>query len=162
MRVNLNCPYSEKDQAKRLGARWDHAQRVWYVVGIEDLTPFKRWIPDGQPCEAVKAAPGDARRVTLTRDIIQRHKTAGGAWTRAQLAAIGVDWPPPQGWIDQAIGREIDSNAFLAFSSAAGRSSTKKRNSEPPIVTKAPQIASCGCTHVLPWEDCEHTLATQH
>jgi len=44
MRIDLNCPYAEKDQAKALGARWDVARKVWYIVDIEDLTPFMRWI----------------------------------------------------------------------------------------------------------------------
>lgn len=44
MRINLSCPYAEKDLAKSLGARWDIARKVWYIVDIEDLTPFMRWI----------------------------------------------------------------------------------------------------------------------
>src|SRR5690349_15635188 len=30
-RVWLDVPYSEKDEAKRLGARWDPASRRWYA-----------------------------------------------------------------------------------------------------------------------------------
>jgi len=45
MRINLNCPYAEKDEAKALGARWDPGRRVWYIVDVEDLAPFSRWIP---------------------------------------------------------------------------------------------------------------------
>lgn len=44
MRINLNCPFPEKDQAKALGARWDGARKTWYIVDVEDLTPFMRWI----------------------------------------------------------------------------------------------------------------------
>ena len=43
MRVDLEVPFAEKDEAKRLGARWDLARKVWYVVNVEDLTPFSRW-----------------------------------------------------------------------------------------------------------------------
>lgn len=45
MRTDLNVPYAEKDKAKRLGARWDIARRVWFVVDVENLEPFLRWIP---------------------------------------------------------------------------------------------------------------------
>lgn len=45
MRINLNCPFSEKDDAKRLGAKWDSEKRVWYIVDPDDLQPFGRWLP---------------------------------------------------------------------------------------------------------------------
>jgi hypothetical protein len=46
MRINLVTPFAEKDAVKALGARWDAARKVWYVVDVADLTPFMRWIPD--------------------------------------------------------------------------------------------------------------------
>jgi len=45
MRVNLSVPYRDKDRARRLGARWDSARRVWYVENRENLAPFLRWMP---------------------------------------------------------------------------------------------------------------------
>ncbi len=45
MRVDLNVPYSEKDEAKRLGAFWDPVKRTWYVSAKENLRPFLRWMP---------------------------------------------------------------------------------------------------------------------
>lgn len=44
MRINLQVTYSEKDQAKALGARWDAGKRAWYIVDPEDLKPFERWL----------------------------------------------------------------------------------------------------------------------
>lgn len=41
--VYLNCPYSEKDECKRLGGRWDPLKKKWYVPAGQDLTPFSRW-----------------------------------------------------------------------------------------------------------------------
>lgn len=46
VRVDLKVPFAEKDKAKRLGARWDAAKRVWYVEDKEDLSPFLQWMPD--------------------------------------------------------------------------------------------------------------------
>jgi hypothetical protein len=46
MRINLVTPFAEKDAAKALGARWDAAKKCWYIVDVEDLTPFLRWIPN--------------------------------------------------------------------------------------------------------------------
>jgi hypothetical protein len=52
MRVNLKCPYSDKDEAKSLGARWDVARKTWYVIDPEDLTVFSKWLGD-----LIKQAP---------------------------------------------------------------------------------------------------------
>lgn len=65
MRINLDCPYSEKDDAKRLGAKWDPSRKVWYVVDPDDLQPFARWIKGmGRPTEhqAKKAARMGAKK----------------------------------------------------------------------------------------------------
>lgn len=45
MRINLVTPFAEKDAVKALGARWDAALKLWYIVDVADLTPFNRWIP---------------------------------------------------------------------------------------------------------------------
>ena len=46
MRINLTTPFAQKDEAKALGARWDAAKKCWYIVDVDDLTPFMRWIPN--------------------------------------------------------------------------------------------------------------------
>ncbi|MGD7036843.1 DUF5710 domain-containing protein [Methylotuvimicrobium buryatense] len=39
----LNVPYAQKDAAKALGARWDPAQKKWYVPGNKDISLFSQW-----------------------------------------------------------------------------------------------------------------------
>lgn len=46
MRVNLVVPFQDRDKAKALGARWDTALRVWYVVNYPDLRRLERWLPE--------------------------------------------------------------------------------------------------------------------
>ena len=58
MRMNLKVPFAEKDEAKKLGARWDAARKLWYVDNKPDMAAFSRWAPtphDG--AEAAVAAP---------------------------------------------------------------------------------------------------------
>ena len=43
--IDLEVPYQEKELAKALGARWDARRKVWYVVDLDDLTPFAKWLP---------------------------------------------------------------------------------------------------------------------
>lgn len=40
----LDVPYSEKDDAKYLGARWNPTIKKWYVENKEDYYKFVRWI----------------------------------------------------------------------------------------------------------------------
>ena len=44
-RVDLRVPFEDKDEAKRLGARWDASVRAWYVPDALDPEPFARWLP---------------------------------------------------------------------------------------------------------------------
>jgi len=41
----MPAPYQEKELAKALGARWDTRRTVWYVIDLNDLTPFAKWLP---------------------------------------------------------------------------------------------------------------------
>jgi hypothetical protein len=52
MRLNLKVSFAEKDEAKKLGARWDAAQKIWYVEGMADMAPFAKWSPTPQPSPA--------------------------------------------------------------------------------------------------------------
>jgi len=44
-RFYLDCPFSEKDEAKGLGAFWDADVRKWYVPENIDKDPFAKWFP---------------------------------------------------------------------------------------------------------------------
>lgn len=43
--VELAVPFAEKDEAKRLGAKWNPERKVWFVPAGQDATPFARWLP---------------------------------------------------------------------------------------------------------------------
>lgn len=40
----LNVPYGDKDEAKKLGARWNPELKKWYVQKREDYPKFAKWI----------------------------------------------------------------------------------------------------------------------
>lgn len=56
MRIDLRVPYAQKDAAKALGARWDAARKLWYVVDPPDLSALADWLPPGG-LEASTAVP---------------------------------------------------------------------------------------------------------
>ena len=43
-RIYLNCPYSEKDECKELGGRWDPFKKKWYVPVSVNPALFRRWM----------------------------------------------------------------------------------------------------------------------
>lgn len=72
MRMNLQVPFAEKDQAKKLGARWDAALKVSYVAAEIDLAPFARWQPTASTASTApaKAAKTGAMRVESSGKVI--------------------------------------------------------------------------------------------
>lgn len=82
MRMNLKVPFAEKDEAKKLGARWDAARKLWYIDGQVDVAAFSRWSPS--PHDAAAPAARIAGR-----------GTAGGNTTAAtvQVGSLYVERP---------------------------------------------------------------------
>lgn len=65
MRIALNVPFAEKDQAKRLGCKWNGAEKRWYIEDPENIELFMRWIPEHlkKPHQSIRpAVPGALRR----------------------------------------------------------------------------------------------------
>ena len=42
-RIYINCPYSDKDEAKTLGAKWDAKEKKWWITP-EDREQFEKWL----------------------------------------------------------------------------------------------------------------------
>jgi hypothetical protein len=76
--------------------------------------------------------------ITLTSELIHKHKTANGGWTRAQVEALGVKWKPTPGWIKRLNGTQITCEQMTAF--VEGRSITAKIARE--MKANAPQETS--------------------
>lgn len=53
--------------------------------------------------------------MTVTRELLERGKSDRGGWSRAQLALLDVPWPPPRGWGQEVLGREIDAETAARF-----------------------------------------------
>lgn len=66
MRMNLQVPFAEKEAAKKLGARWDAARKLWYIDNDEQLAACARWSPTphaaGEGASPAKAAPSAPRQ----------------------------------------------------------------------------------------------------
>lgn len=61
----LAVPYKEKEQAKKLGAKWDKDNKLWYAPEGTDLSQLSTWLPEKararsrkSPCRRRKSLPG--------------------------------------------------------------------------------------------------------
>lgn len=52
--ISLKVPFSEKDQAKALGARWNAELKQWYVPQGIDSAPFAKWMIDAPASSSIQ------------------------------------------------------------------------------------------------------------
>ena len=57
--------------------------------------------------------------VTVNKELLALAATTTGGYTRKQLDALGVTWPPPKGWKRRAVGRKISRSRFDVLMSEA-------------------------------------------
>ena len=57
----------------------------------------------------------DTEPVVITREYINSNKTARGAWTKVQIEALGLEWPPTNGWINCLIGEILSPEQASRF-----------------------------------------------
>ncbi|WEV50260.1 DUF5710 domain-containing protein (plasmid) [Acinetobacter sp. ESL0695] len=41
----INVPFSEKNEAREAGAKWDKNEKSWFIPENVDTTPFEKWLP---------------------------------------------------------------------------------------------------------------------
>lgn len=58
-------------------------------------------------------------RFLVTREWILDNRTPKGAWNRLQIQALGIQWPPREGWIDRMDGEYIYHYQRERFEEAA-------------------------------------------
>jgi putative DNA primase/helicase len=71
-RQYINVPFKEKGEAKDLGARWDRAEKSWYVPAGVDAKQFEKW---NKPAEQVQNAE---KAIQTTQDSQQAAEVGAG------------------------------------------------------------------------------------
>lgn len=140
-RQYLNVPFRQKDSVKALGARFDGAQKRWYVEGDRDLSEFKEWLPatgDEAAPRAVSAsvavaqpglalAPQPAHAISLSRLLNGVGKAVAdayliGVWTLVEVVEARI-----RGHVylelseRDAAGQQIAKAGAMIWSSTASR-----------------------------------------
>ena len=54
--------------------------------------------------------------VQLNQTLIDGAASKNGGYSRRQLAAVGVQWPPEKGWKKTLVGKKVPVKAFHVFS----------------------------------------------
>lgn len=66
--------------------------------------------------------------MVVTKEFIESGASDSGGWSKAQLACLGISWPPKQGWKSQLIGVSISdesSRRFLDLKKSTGEITVK-------------------------------------
>ena len=93
MRFNLKVPFAEKDAAKQLGARWDAANKLWYVEGKADMAPFSKWSPTPRHAAAPSSpAPARAAAKAPTRDPAEGIVIVGSKYVELSRVCACLPW----------------------------------------------------------------------
>lgn len=104
--IFLDVPYSQKDDAKALGARWDAESRRWYVPKGALATPFAYWMPKIAPGRMPKMIALEAKNVSagLAPETPKRKlsKSVGAVRSRAKKLALKAEA------LERAASREDD------------------------------------------------------
>ncbi|HMO17983.1 MAG TPA: DUF5710 domain-containing protein [Oligoflexia bacterium] len=61
VKVYLEVPFTEKNEAKSLGAWWDPGVRKWFVPEGVDISGFEKWI-QGENNQADNSSPDSIPR----------------------------------------------------------------------------------------------------
>lgn len=61
--------------------------------------------------------------VVLTKALIEAGRTGNSGYSKKQLLALGVSYPPKSGWIERLIGTEVSDEQYERF---LGHSTSKQ------------------------------------
>ena len=86
-RIYLNVPFSEKDEAKALGAKWDRRAKAWYARDDMELGPFKRWQETKAKTPEPRISPEQEFAEALKENglILDGPPTMDGKWHRVAV-----------------------------------------------------------------------------
>jgi antirestriction protein ArdC/phage/plasmid primase-like uncharacterized protein len=89
-RTLIAVPYTEKNEAKALGAKWDRQQQSWYVPAGVDQAPFAKWTQQAASAINEASAPSPADTAGLQRQ--DRVYLAVPYNDRVAAKAAGANW----------------------------------------------------------------------
>ena len=82
----LNVPFTEKNKAKKLGAKWDKDNKSWYISDKLDIKDFAKWNKPAEIKES-KLSPVDEFAIALKDNglLIKGEPVMDGKWHRVAV-----------------------------------------------------------------------------
>ena len=94
----LNVPFAQKDAAKALGARWDAANKKWYVPADKNIELFAQWQAQSGVSASVATTTNKPKaRAASTKTGSSTNNAGAGVITHAadkDFVAYNGDEPP--------------------------------------------------------------------
>lgn len=148
--IKLSVPYDEKDEAKKLGAKWSAKQETWYVLDGADLQPFYNWLPKEKKVELIMASRD---YLNVPREEKDEAKALGAKWDRFQKSWYvekGTDLEPFAKWTgqkEQAVSQPAEQPK------QEQSAEQKQEHTEKQEVTAAPKLAEDKTFLAVPFEE---------
>ena len=119
MTTDLKVPFTEKEHAKALGARWDADRRTWYAPDGVDLAGFAQWIPASALADDETESPLVWRTVRSERFmLVLSFTTCWKCGQRTEVFALLL--PPRHSVTDRAAGpHKVTIREYIDGSPAA-------------------------------------------
>lgn len=165
-RIELNVPFSQKDEAKKLGAKWDPEMRKWYITDSLSLGAFEKWLPSQYT--SLMGSGNPVYRLRSSYYYIVESYTV--CWRCREMTSVhSFMLPSPHEifeYLDEEVGNKTDSGGWEArhhntiLSSLVGIPSTVA--DKLSLVTKRyfPKYSKkAGYTYYM--NHCEHCNAAQ-
>jgi phage/plasmid primase-like uncharacterized protein len=110
-RVYLHVPFTERSQAKGLGAKWDRIEKSWYVPAGVNLEPLQQWLepklhiesqqsPEAEFAETVQSAGLVLSAMPIMDGELHRVPAEGDNSTQKSGAYVGFLDGHPAGYIN--------------------------------------------------------------
>ena len=110
----LTVSFKDKDAAKSLGAKWDSAQRQWYVPDGRELAPFSVWLPTNSTSLAstsvgsTSAASAPSTSVSTSAELSQFRNVGTGL----TVSKRGVSLSQLLAGVSQAVAQAYKSGVW--------------------------------------------------
>lgn len=90
--IVIDCPFSEKDEVKKLGAKFDWVEKKWFIPPGLEIEPFAKWLPKGsmQPDDNKNKTGISLQELMLSiqTTIAKQHDTR--YWVRAEVINVST------------------------------------------------------------------------